>query len=67
MNTRKKYDDDGSRYYEEQKQRAVNAVIKKLAGDPRDPITRKLRRMAGLDKTGKGDSAADHKPTGGDA
>lgn len=40
-------------YYEAQKRQAVDAVIKILNGDPSDPLTRKVRRMAGIGVTVK--------------
>ena len=55
--------------YQQRQRRAVNAVISKIFnGDPRDPITKQLRRMTGLEKQGKGESSEEghRKPTNGD-
>ena len=38
-------------YYEAKKRQAVDAVTMILNGDPSDPLTKKVRRMAGIDVT----------------
>ena len=62
--------DDAMRYYlqQQRKQRqAVNAVIDKMVnGDPSDPLTQRLRHLAGLDKGRKEDNRKDNRSAGDD-
>lgn len=59
FNDNRPVSDDGSRYYEQQKRRAVKIVVDKLTGDPADPLTKILRNMAGM----KSPEIHDHEKT----
>ncbi len=59
INSIRPVSDDGSRYYEQQKRRAVRIVVNKLTGNPADPMTKILRNMAGM----KSPEIHDHENT----
>lgn len=56
------YDDDGSRYYFQQRQRIINTVIQRAVSGEKDPLSKDLRRMMGLERKGDRDGDKAQQP-----